>query len=219
MQAKPLTPKQREVLFFVSSFIVKYGYAPTVLELCRGMGLSSTATGHKYLRILQDKGYLSSIPNRPRALRVVPDAVASLSALMQPHIPYEVNAIAAVDVPLLGRVAAGQPLEINEIPDTISLPESMIGRGPTFVLEVKGDSMIDEAIKDGDLVIIEKCETARNGDMVIACIDRDAVTLKRFYLEGDRVRLQPSNPVVPPIIVGADMVSIKGIVIGVMRKY
>ena len=213
MSPDPLTPKQHEALFFIRSFFATRGYAPTVTELCRGLGLSSTATGHKYLRILQDKGYLSTMPNRSRGLSMMPDA------FVERYAPSDVSATGGVEVPLLGRVAAGQPLEISEVPETIRLPESMIGRGETFVLEVKGDSMIDEAIKSGDLVIVEKRETARNGDMVIACIDRDAVTLKRFYQEGERVRLQPSNTMVPPIIVAAQMVTIKGIVIGVMRKY
>jgi repressor LexA len=125
----------------------------------------------------------------------------------------------SLEIPMLGRVTAGQPIEMNAIPETISLPESMIGRGETFVLEVKGDSMIDEAIKDGDLVIVEKCNSANNGDMVIACIDNEEVTLKRIYREGDRVRLQPSNPTMQPIIIENKDVTIKGIVIGVLRKY
>ncbi|HMM58632.1 MAG TPA: transcriptional repressor LexA, partial [Candidatus Rifleibacterium sp.] len=112
-----------------------------------------------------------------------------------------------------------QPIQINEVPETISLPESMIGRGETFVLEVRGESMIDEAIKDGDLVIVEKRNSANNGDMVIACIENEEVTLKRIYREGGRVRLQPSNPVMPPIIVENCDVTVKGIVVGVMRKY
>jgi len=204
MSPDPLTPKQKSVLTFIRCFFANWGYAPTIAEICSGLGLSSTATVHKHLRILVDKGYLEAFPRKSRGLMVKPEQVSSSGG---------------VDVPLLGRVAAGHPIEISEVPETITLPESMIGRGETFVLQVKGESMIDEAIKDGDLVIVEKRETARNGEMVIACIDNDEVTLKRIYREGNRVRLQPSNPVMPPIIVVGQDVTIKGVVIGIMRKY
>lgn len=205
MTPDPLTPKQRTVLDFIRRFFANWGYAPTIAEICEGIGLSSTATVHKHLKILVEKGHLEALPRRSRGLSVKPQAI-----IQQSH---------GIDVPMLGRVTAGQPIEVNEIPETISLPESMIGRGETFVLEVKGDSMIDEAIKNGDLVIVEKRSTANNGDMVIACIENEEVTLKRIYREGNRVRLQPSNPMMPPIIIENQDVTIKGIVIGVLRKY
>ena len=204
MTPDPLTPKQRTVLEFVRRFFTEWGYAPTIAEICDGLGLASTATVHKHLKTLVDKGHLDSLPGRSRGLSVKPGLVVQARS---------------VEVPLLGRVTAGQPIQINEVPETISLPEALIGRGETFVLEVRGDSMIDEAIKDGDLVIVEKRSSANNGDMVIACIENEEVTLKRIYREGERVRLQPSNPAMPPIIIENRDVTIKGIVIGVMRKY
>ncbi|HNW09862.1 MAG TPA: transcriptional repressor LexA [Candidatus Rifleibacterium sp.] len=204
MTPDPLTPKQRTVLDFIRRFFAEWGYAPTIAEIRDGLGLASTATVHKHLKTLVEKGHIDSLPGRSRGLSVKPHTVVSARS---------------VDVPLLGRVTAGQPIQINEVPETISLPESMIGRGETFVLEVRGESMIDEAIKDGDLVIVEKRNSANNGDMVIACIENEEVTLKRIYREGGRVRLQPSNPVMPPIIVENCDVTVKGIVIGVMRKY
>lgn len=204
MTPDPLTPKQRTVLDFIRRFFAEWGYAPTIAEICDGLGLASTATVHKHLKTLVEKGHIDSLPGRSRGLSVKPHTVV---------------AARSVDVPLLGRVTAGQPIQINEVPETISLPESMIGRGETFVLEVRGESMIDEAIKDGDLVIVEKRSSANNGDMVIACIENEEVTLKRIYREGGRVRLQPSNPVMTPIIVENCDVTIKGVVIGVMRKY
>ncbi|OGK07605.1 MAG: repressor LexA [Candidatus Riflebacteria bacterium GWC2_50_8] len=204
MTPDPLTPKQRCVLDFVRRFFTEWGYAPTIAEICDGLGLASTATVHKHLKILVDKGHIDALPRRSRGLSVKSQPVSVGNS---------------VEVPLLGRVTAGQPIQINEIPETINLPESMIGRGETFVLEVRGESMIDEAIKDGDLVIVEKRDTANNGDMVIACIENEEVTLKRIYREGNRVRLQPSNPVMPPIIIENQDVTIKGIVIGVLRKY
>lgn len=204
MTPDPLTPKQRSVLDFIRRFFAEWGYAPTITEICDGLGLSSTATVHKHLKILVDKGHIDSLPRRSRGLSVKPHSVTTSRSL---------------EVPMLGRVTAGQPIQMNEIPETVSLPESMIGKGETFVLEVRGDSMIDEAIKDGDLVIVEKRSTANNGDMVIACIENEEVTLKRIYKEGSRVRLQPSNPSMSPIIIENCDVTIKGIVIGVMRKY
>ncbi|GAB4277120.1 MAG: transcriptional repressor LexA [Candidatus Rifleibacteriota bacterium] len=204
MTPDPLTPKQRTVLDFIRHFFAQWGYAPTIAEICEGLGLSSTSTVHKHLKILVEKGHIDALPRRSRGLSVKSRAVSHGFG---------------IEVPMLGRVTAGRPIEINEVPETITLPESMIGRGETFVLEVKGDSMIDEAIKDGDLVIVEKRSTANNGDMVIACIENEEVTLKRIYREGNRVRLQPSNPMMTPIIIENQDVTIKGIVIGVLRKY
>ncbi len=204
MSPNPLTPKQQNVLTFIQHFLAECGYAPTITEICHGLGLSSTSTVHKHLKTLIEKGYIDSMPGRSRGLSMKSEPVQQTPC---------------IEVPLLGRVTAGLPIEMNEIPDTISLPETMLGRGETFVLEVKGESMIDEAIKDGDYVIVEKRESARNGDMVIACIDNNEVTLKRIYKEGNKVRLQPSNPSMQPIIIENHDVTIKGIVIGILRKY
>ncbi len=204
MSPNPLTPKQKNVLTFIHNYLSEFGYSPTIAEICHGIGVSSTSTVHKHLKILIEKGYLDSMPGRSRGL-----------TLKTTPIEYT----ACIEVPLLGRVTAGLPIEMNEIPDTISLPETMLGHGETFVLEVRGESMIDEAIKDGDYVIVEKRDSARNGDMVIACIDNNEVTLKRIYREGQKVRLQPSNPTMKPIIIENRDVTIKGIVIGILRKY
>ena len=204
MSPNPLTPKQQNVLAFIQHYIAKNSYAPTIVEICHGLKLSSTSTVHKHLKTLVEKGYIDSMPGRSRGVSMKNDPV------------YQT---ACVEVPLLGRVTAGLPIEMNEIPDSISLPETMLGRGETFVLEVRGESMIDEAIKDGDFVIVEKRDSARNGDMVIACIDNNEVTLKRIYREGNHVRLQPSNPTMKPIIIENKDVTIKGIVIGILRKY
>lgn len=204
MTPDPLTPRQQSVLDFVRRSFARWGYAPTIAEICAGLGLSSTATVHKHLKILVDKGHIDALPRRSRGLSVKTQLVSVGHS---------------VEVPMLGRVTAGQPIQMNEIPETVNLPESMIGKGETFVLEVRGESMIDEAIKDGDLVIVEKRSTANNGDMVIACIENEEVTLKRIYREGNRVRLQPSNPAMAPIIIENQDVTIKGIVIGILRKY
>lgn len=204
MTPDPLTPKQIAVLDFIRHFFAEQGYAPTIAEICEGLGLASTATVHKHLKTLVEKGHIDSLPGRSRGLSVK---------------AHPVEVARSFEVPLLGRVTAGQPIQINEIPETICLPESMLGRGETFVLEVRGESMIDEAIKDGDLVVVEKRSSASNGDMVIACIENEEVTLKRIYREGGRVRLQPSNSLMPPIIIEGRDVTIKGVVIGVLRRY
>lgn len=204
MSPDPLTPRQKTVLDFVTSFMRQNGYAPTINEIGQGLGLSSTATVHKHLQILTEKGYLDGMPRRSRWLSVKPQPTTS---------------VRGVEIPLLGNVAAGRPIEVHEVPSTVAIPEWMLGRGETFALQVKGESMIDESIKDGDLVIVEKRDSATNGEMVIACIDQDEVTLKRLYREGGRVRLQPSNPAMTPIIVEDRDVTIKGVVIGILRKY
>ncbi|MBF0409064.1 MAG: transcriptional repressor LexA [Candidatus Riflebacteria bacterium] len=198
----PITPKQKQVLDYVREFVVQNGYAPSISEICSGLGLSSTSTVHKHLQSLGRKGYLDVMPRKSRWLQVKSE-----------------NSSGAVEVPLVGIVAAGLPIDFCETPSTITLPESMLGRHETFVLRVKGESMIDEAIKDGDYVIVEKRETASNGEMVIACLDNEEVTLKRFYRERDQIRLQPSNPAMSPIIIKDRDVTIKGIVIGILRKY
>ncbi|HNV70837.1 MAG TPA: transcriptional repressor LexA [Candidatus Ozemobacteraceae bacterium] len=206
MTPDPLTPRQKEVLDFLQRFIDEHGYAPSMAEVCTGMQLTSTATAHKLVQTLREKGYLDAQPRRSRGLTMKTR-------------PLELTGLPSVDVPLLGRVAAGQPIEHNATPGVISIPEWMLGRGETYVLEVKGDSMIDEAIKDGDLVIVEKRDHAENGEMVIACIDNETVTMKRLYREHRRIRLQPSNPAMAPIIVENRHVTVSGVVIGVLRKY
>ncbi|HOY67044.1 MAG TPA: transcriptional repressor LexA [Candidatus Ozemobacteraceae bacterium] len=204
MTPDPLTPRQQQVLQFVRSFFAAHGYAPTIVEICEGLGLSSSATVHKHLRMLVEKGHIDALPRRSRGLQVKASQAPSGGG---------------VDVPLLGTVTAGRPIEMSDWNETITLPECMVGRGETFVLKVRGESMIDEAIRDGDLVVVEKRDSAPNGEMVIACLDHEQVTLKRLYREGPRVRLQPSNPAMPPILVEGGDVTIKGVVIGVLRRY
>jgi repressor LexA len=205
MSPDPLTPKQKIVLDFILKFMNDQGYAPSIAEICQGLNLSSTATVHKHLQMLISKGHIHSLPRRSRGLMSPQPATRPTSQ--------------AVEIPLLGSVSAGRPIEANETHEAIELPEWMLGRDETYVLRVKGESMIDEAIKDGDLIIVEKRAVAQNGEMVVACIGNEEVTLKRLYREGEQVRLQPSNPAMMPIYVAARELSIKGIVIGILRKY
>jgi repressor LexA len=199
-----LTRRQREILDFLERHIEKKGYAPTIEEIGERFGLSSLATVHKHLTNLQQKGVIKRESNRSRALELVPSEVT----------------VRAVELPLLGRVAAGTPIEAISSTETIFVPEDMIGKKETYVLQVKGESMIDEQIRDGDYVIVENRKSARDGEMVIALLEGERATLKKLYREGHgRVRLQPANAKMKPIYVDQDDLSIQGVVIGVLRKY
>jgi repressor LexA len=196
-----LTKKQKDILEFVRKHIHDQGYAPTLREIGEHFGLSSVATVHKHLKALEEKGELKREEGRARQVEVRPPQ-------NQPHL---------WEVPLLGLVAAGLPIEALEQPDTISLPEDMLGRGETFVLQVKGDSMIEDHILNGDRIVVEKKVTAENGEIVVALIGNEA-TVKRLYREGERVRLQPANSSMAPIYVQNGDLKIQGVVTGVLRK-
>ena len=199
-----LTRRQKEILDFLNGFIDREGYAPTIEEIAAHFSLRSLATVHKHLTNLQDKGLIRRAWNRSRALELVPTDVK----------------VHAVELPLLGRVAAGSPIEAIEASETIFVPEDMAGRQDTYVLQVKGDSMIDAQIRDGDYVIVENRTNANDGEMVIALLDGENVTLKKLYREGGgRVRLQPANAKLEPMFVDQDRLRIQGVVIGVLRKY
>jgi repressor LexA len=199
-----LTRRQKEILDFVGRHIEKRGYAPTLEEIAQHFGLSSLATVHKHLTNLETKGHIHREASRSRAMELVPSEVK----------------VRSVELPLLGRVAAGSPIEAISSTETIFVPEDLVGRRETYVLQVRGDSMIDEQIRDGDYVIVESRRSVRDGEMVIALLEGDSVTLKKFYREaGGIIRLQPANARVQPIVVPAEDVRIQGVVIGVLRKY
>jgi repressor LexA len=199
-----LTRRQKEILDFLAEHIEQRGYAPTIEEIGDHFGLSSLATVHKHLTNLQRKGLIKRAWNRSRALELVPSEVT----------------VRAVELPLLGRVAAGTPIEAISTTETIYVPEDMVGRGETYCLQVKGDSMIDEQIRDGDFVIVENRQQARDGETVVALLEGDVVTLKKLYREPKgMVRLQPANAALEPIHVAGETVRIQGVVIGVLRKY
>lgn len=200
---QPLTKRQREILDYLNEFIEDNGYAPSLEEIGRRFRLSSLATVHKHLTNLQDKGFIRRAWNRSRSVEVVPTRLGGR----------------AVDLPLLGYVAAGAPIEAVVSSETVTVPEDFAGARDTYALRVRGDSMIDEQIRDGDLVVIEDRQAARDGEMVIALLDGTDATLKKFYLEGEHIRLQPANETMKPIIVDANAVQIQGVVVGVMRQY
>src|SRR5207253_7564124 len=199
-----ITKRQRQVYDFISDFVQKNQYSPSFEEIGEGLGLSSLATVHKHISNLEKKGLLSRDYNRSRSIDLLPPKGRLKQAMA-------VNT--GMVLPLLGRIAAGQPIEAIESPQTISLADFVRSKD-VFVLEVRGESMQDEHILDGDYVLVEKTRTAHNGDIVVALVERSDATLKRFYREGDNIRLQPSNTAMQPIIVPAAAVEIQGRVIG-----
>ena len=198
-----ITRRQKEVLDFLSGFTSKNGYSPSYEEIAAGLSLSSLATVHKHVTNLQTKGMLQRAHNRSRSIDVLPQ-----------RSPRK-----AMDrLPLLGRIAAGKPLEAIETAESISLAD-IIGNREVFALEVRGDSMRDEHIVNGDYVLVERTRTAREGEIIVALVDGSDATLKRFYREGQMIRLQPSNKEMAPIYAPASNVSIQGKVLGMLRKY
>jgi len=204
-----ITRRQRQVYDFISDFVQKHNYSPSYDEIREGLGLNSLATVHKHITNLEKKALLTRDYNRSRSIDLLPPKGRLKQAM-------SVNT--TMVLPLMGRIAAGQPIEAIENPETISLGDFVRSRD-VFVLEVRGDSMQDEHILSGDYVLVEKTKTAHNGDIVVALVEGSDATLKRFYREGDNVRLQPSNATMQPIIKPADIVDIQGRVIGVLRKY
>jgi len=200
---QPLTKRQREILDYLQEFISKHGYAPSLEEVGRRFNLSSLATVHKHLTNLQEKGFIRRSWNRSRSVELLAAPTGQR----------------ALELPMLGYVAAGVPIEAVPSAETIAVPEHLAGRRESYVLCVKGDSMIDEQIRDGDYVVVEDRHTADNGEMVIALIAGQDVTLKKFYREHGRIRLQPANPTMQPMFFDPSNVQVQGVVVGMMRKY
>jgi repressor LexA len=198
-----LTRRQREVFEVIRDFIDRKGYSPSLEEIGGSLGLSSVATVHKHVTHLVEKGLVRRVWNQNRSIELVDDGAGR-----------------AFDLPLVGTIAAGVPLEAIPTAETITVPADMVaGRGRTFVLRIQGESMTGEHIKDGDYVIIEERQTARDGETVVALVDGTEATLKRLYRDGATVRLQPAHPTMPPIVVPADRVQVQGVVVGLIRKY
>ena len=203
---KELTKRQNEILNFIKSYIVKYGYPPTVREIGASLGVSSPATIHAHLENLEEKGVIRRKETKNRAIELLVDN------------EYAKKEEEVVEVPLLGKITAGSPIEAIQNPgEYISLPAYLIPKNKeVFTLKVSGESMINAGILDGDIVIVEKQNTARNGQIVVAMTEENEVTLKTFYKESNYFRLQPENDTMDPIIL--DQVSILGIAIGLYRK-
>lgn len=199
----PLTKRQREILEYLSNFIMENGYAPSYREIAYYFEFSSTGTVAEYVNILEEKGYISKDAMEARAIQLTPafDDGTDIG-----------------NIPLEGIIDAGRPIEAIRTHETIDIPRDMIGR-KTFALRVRGESMIDDGILDGDYVIIEQTNTARNGDIVVALVDNSNATLKRFYSEKDGIRLQPANSTMKPMRFSSKRITIQGKVKGVIRKF
>jgi len=195
-----LTKRQREIYEYLKDHIRSQGYAPSIAEIGKEFDLSSPATVHKHLSHLEEKGLIRKQQNLSRAIEVVSESGNALS------------------YPLMGEIAAGKPLEALDQNEVVELlPDG--GDKDVFVLRVKGNSMIEDHIQSGDYVIVEKRNVAKNGETVVALIDNDRATLKRFYRENSRVRLQPAHPDMKPIFVREGDFTIQGVVISVLRKF
>ena len=201
----PLTRRQKEILDHVDGFIAERGYAPSFEEIADHFGYSSLATVHEHLSNLERKGYIRKSYNESRSIELV-------RSEEEPT---------AVELPLLGAVAAGLPIEAISQNETLCVPPDMVRRGRSnYVLKVRGDSMIDEQIRDGDYIVVSQQDSAESGQTVVALVGGESATVKKLYREpGDRIRLQPANAAMDPIVADARDVTVQGVVVGVIRKY
>jgi repressor LexA len=198
-----LTKRQKELFDYLDDHIARMGYAPTLEEIGKHFDLSSLATVHKHLTNLEAKGLIRRKLNHSRAIELV----------------RQKKKAAAIELPLLGKVAAGTPIEAIENPETIAVPDDLVKRENSFVLKVTGDSMIDDGILDGDYIVVESRPHAENGETVVAVVEGNA-TVKRFYREkGGRIRLQPANERLTPIVVRDKDLAVRGVVVAVLRKF
>lgn len=199
-----ITDKQKEILEFMKQEILNKGYPPTVRDICEAVKLKSTSSVHSHLETLEKNGYIRRDPTKPRAIEIIDDN-------------FNLTRREVANVPMVGRVAAGEPiLAVENVESYFPIPTEYMPNADAFMLKVKGESMINAGIFDGDNVLVEKCNTARNGDMVVALVD-DSATVKTFYKEANHIRLQPENDTMDPIIV--DDCEILGKVFGVFRFF
>ena len=200
---QPLTKRQREILDYLNEFIEHHGYAPSLEEIGRRFALSSLATVHKHLNNLEDKGCFKRVWNKSRSIELIATRTSTRST----------------EIPLLGRIAAGVPIEAIPSNESIAVPEQFIQVTDAYALRVQGNSFLDEQIRDGDLIIVEDRKTPHNGETVIALLDGSNVTLKAYFLEDTNVRLQPADTSNPPLLFKPRSVHVQGIVIAIMRRY
>ncbi|HEV3109623.1 MAG TPA: transcriptional repressor LexA [Candidatus Binataceae bacterium] len=198
-----LTKRQKQLLDYLNAYIGQFGYAPTLAEIGSYFGLSSLATIHKHLKNLEAKGCIKRKWNHSRALEMVDNTIHGV----------------ARELPMLGYVAAGTPIESPEGNESITVPDEFIRRQNTFCLRVRGESMVDEGIRDGDYIIVEGREVANDGETVVALVNGEA-TVKKFFREHDgRIRLEPANVTMQPIYASEEDLRVRGVVVGLMRHY
>lgn len=211
----PVTKRQKEVLDFITTYVRTRGYSPSYEEMAEGLELASVATVHKHVSALEAKEYLKRSPNMSRSLEVTPKWTRE-----QDHRSgkFETMPPPSIEVPLLGRIAAGTPVEAISGSETLNFADFTSDPG-TYALQVRGDSMIDDHICDGDFVLIQKTDRVRNSDIVVALVGGMETTLKRYFDEGSRIRLQPANSQMNPIYVNRENLEIQGRLLAVLRKY
>jgi repressor LexA len=241
-----LTRKQRELLKFIQERLADSGISPSFDEMKEALGLKSKSGVHRLITGLEERGFIRRLPHRARALDVVrlpedqtakagqtvaaarggEERRAALNVIrgdFTPSLPGAVVAAqpsSALQLPLYGKIAAGTPIEaLRDNSNSVDVPATLLGRGENYALTVEGDSMIDAGIHDGDMVVIERCDTAENGTIVVALIDNTEVTLKRLRRKGDSIALEPANPAHKTRIFGPDRVRIQGRLVGLMRRY
>lgn len=238
-----LTRKQHELLQFISRHLSQFGVSPSFDEMKEALGLRSKSGIHRLITGLEERGFIRRLPHRARALEVIrqPEGGAAKPAgnsnakppftpnviegkfklgLTGAHVPVTAATGASIELPLYGRIAAGAPIEaLRDHSSTIEVPPSLIGRGEHYALEIDGESMIEAGILNGDVAIIERCETADNGAIVVALIDDNEVTLKRLRRKRDSIALEPANAAFETRIFGPDRVKVQGRLIGLIRRY
>ena len=211
----PLTKRQKQVMEFITEFVRENGYSPSYEELASGLNLASVATVHKHVSSLEAKQYLTRAYNQSRSLQVT-NRYLQEQRRMEPR---PINSKGELtEIPLLGRIAAGMPIESVATQASLRFSD-FTGNEGTFALEVRGDSMIEDHICSGDYVLVERTDSVRNGEIVVALVDGAETTLKRYYDDGERVRLQPANSEMAPIYVDKSSLEIQGKVLAVLRKY
>ena len=225
-----LSRRQEEILDYVATFREENDYSPSLREIAEAFQLSSVATVHQHVSALEKKGYFKKGWNVGRSIELTPVAVDRLQRKkaaqtnvvpLRRDVPSSLPGDSsgdAVELPLLGVIAAGSPIEALENRESLMVPSDMVGRRETYVLKVRGNSMVGDGILDGDYVVVEKRDRAHNGETVVALINNQEVTLKRFYIEAEGVRLQPANPAMSPIFLKNGDFAIQGVMIGLLRK-
>lgn len=196
-----LTKRQKSIFQFIEDYLEANDYSPSLEEIGAHFGIASMNGVHKHLKVLEERGYIRRMSNKARSIQIVAEE-------QERHT-----------LPLLGYIAAGQPIEAVASPEEVEVPEYLMKKGEHYILEVEGESMIDHHIQNGDRVVIQKSDHANNGETVVALIDGENATLKQYYREGRRIRLQPANSTMEPIYVEESRLRIQGILVGLIRKY
>lgn len=218
-----LTAKQRELLLFIDDRLKQGGISPSFDEMREALDLKSKSGVHRLISALEERGFIRRLPNRARALEILklPEVVGATVTPLRPAGQPVVRSAAndTLDLPLHGKIAAGTPIEALQGTETFSVPAALLGPGEHYALQVSGDSMVDEGILDGDFALIRKTETARDGEIVVALVDREEATLKTFRREGSMIRLDPANRNYEPMRYHPDQVEIQGRLAGIIRRY